>query len=65
MVEDCGASANVAVGRRAAAGSDWSNVRRSMHGIVPEVCAAEERSGVPSGAGNLRRRPGGNGSIDR
>lgn len=38
MVEGCAASDEAAVERRAAAGSDWSNVRRSMDGIVPEVC---------------------------
>jgi hypothetical protein len=26
------------VGRRVATGSDWSNVRRFMDGIVAEVC---------------------------
>jgi hypothetical protein len=36
--EDCGASAKAEVGRRATAGSDWSNVRRFMDGIVAEVC---------------------------
>ena len=51
MVEDCGGAesprgeeslaaeaAQDTVGRRVATGSDWSNVRRFMDGIVAEVC---------------------------
>jgi len=50
VVEDCGVAespreeellaseaAQAAAGRRAAAGIDWSNVRRFMDGIVAEV----------------------------
>ena len=52
MVEDCGGAesprgeeslaaeaAQATVGRRVATGSDWSNVRRFMDGIVAEVRA--------------------------
>jgi len=51
VVEDCGTAesplgeeslvaeaAQAAVGRSAAAGIDWSNVRRFMDGIVADVC---------------------------